>query len=120
VGSEAAQNEVAGTDLLRFLIPSTAVRDIERRLEGPKQALVGFYHSHPGVEALPSECDLDNAWPWYTYLVTRATEGDVGPTRAFEWEPDPPRFVPIDLKVMPSRASVVVPQTLIPNHAPGA
>src|SRR5262249_55680066 len=31
--------------------------------------IVGFYHSHPGHPAFPSQTDLDLSWPDYVYLI---------------------------------------------------
>lgn len=31
--------------------------------------LIGFYHSHPDRKAVPSLYDLENALPWFLYLV---------------------------------------------------
>jgi len=38
--------------------------------------LIGIYHSHPDVPPQPSQVDLENAWPWYTYLVVSVQNGE--------------------------------------------
>jgi proteasome lid subunit RPN8/RPN11 len=31
--------------------------------------VVGYYHSHPGHDAVPSRLDLESAWPEVSYLI---------------------------------------------------
>lgn len=31
--------------------------------------IIGVYHSHPDHPAVPSECDRQQAWPQYSYLI---------------------------------------------------
>jgi proteasome lid subunit RPN8/RPN11 len=38
--------------------------------------LIGLYHSHPDAPTQPSQVDLENAWPWYTYLVVSVQNGE--------------------------------------------
>ena len=73
----------------RFLItPAELIRGeryaIDRDLE-----VVGFYHSHPDSPAVPSQYDLEHAWPTYSYIIvsTRANEA----TDLFSWEQEPDR-----------------------------
>ena len=43
--------------------------------------LIGVYHSHPDAPVEPSQVDLDNAWPNFTYIVISLERGaprDVG------------------------------------------
>lgn len=35
--------------------------------------VIGFYHSHPDSESVPSTQDLDGAWPGYWYVITGVT-----------------------------------------------
>ena len=43
--------------------------------------LIGVYHSHPDAPVEPSQVDLENAWPNFTYIVISLEKGalrDVG------------------------------------------
>lgn len=53
----------------RYLIPSKKV--LEAELYAIKNALdiVGFYHSHPDHNAIPSAYDIEHALPVYSYLI---------------------------------------------------
>ena len=37
--------------------------------------IVGFYHSHPGFAAIPSDYDLHCAFPVYSYIIASVIEG---------------------------------------------
>jgi len=38
--------------------------------------VLGFFHSHPDGVARPSSTDVEDAWPWYSYvIVSVAREG---------------------------------------------
>lgn len=53
----------------RYLIPSKKV--LEAELYAIKNGLdiVGFYHSHPDHNAIPSAYDIEHALPVYSYLI---------------------------------------------------
>ena len=38
--------------------------------------LIGIYHSHPDAPPQPSQVDLEDAWPRYTYLVVSVQNGE--------------------------------------------
>jgi proteasome lid subunit RPN8/RPN11 len=67
--AEPARNATDAAPERRFVIRSDELRDAESRAVARGRALLGFYHSHPDRPAIPSQEDLANAWPWYTYLV---------------------------------------------------
>ncbi len=37
--------------------------------------VVGFYHSHPDHPARPSQHDLEQAWPNFTYIIVSVITG---------------------------------------------
>ena len=39
--------------------------------------VIGVYHSHPNAPATPSECDRQNAWPYYSYIILSVDRGTV-------------------------------------------
>ena len=59
----------------------------ERGLE-----VVGFYHSHPDVEARPSAFDRDHAWSGYSYVIVSVRGGTAQETRSWELRPDRSAF----------------------------
>ena len=73
----------------RFLItPEELIRG-EQYARANDLEIVGFYHSHPDSPAVPSQYDLEHAWPTYSYIIvsTRANEA----TDLFSWEQEPDR-----------------------------
>lgn len=58
----------------RFLITAEANMQSEKEARKKGLDVLGFYHSHPGAPAQPSEYDLDNAWPWYSYIIVSVKE----------------------------------------------
>ena len=73
----------------RFLItPEELIRG-ERYARDHDLEVVGFYHSHPDSPAVPSQYDLEHAWPTYSYIIvsTKADRAD----DLFSWEQEPDR-----------------------------
>ena len=70
----------------------------EELMRGEKYALekgldvVGFYHSHPDDVAVPSQYDLEHAWPTYSYIVVAVEKGHAADLRSWEMETDRSRF----------------------------
>ena len=76
----------------RFLIrPEELLRGeqyaTERRLD-----VIGFYHSHPDHPAVPSQYDLEHAWPVYSYIVVSVRAEAAGDLRSWEMESDRSTF----------------------------
>ena len=73
----------------RFLIEPEELMRGERYARDRDLEVVGFYHSHPDSPAVPSQYDLEHAWPTYSYIIvsTRAEEA----TDLFSWEQEPDR-----------------------------
>jgi proteasome lid subunit RPN8/RPN11 len=64
----------------RFQISPRDYRASEARATELRGALAGFYHSHPNHPARPSQHDLDQAWPNFSYViisVNAAVPGDI-------------------------------------------
>ena len=47
----------------------------ERQARAAGLALLGFYHSHPDHPAVPSQYDLDHAWPFFSYIIVSVRDG---------------------------------------------
>jgi proteasome lid subunit RPN8/RPN11 len=61
--------------------------------------VIGVYHSHPGAPPRPSQVDLENAWPWYTYLVVAVENGHENGVGAWKLSEDRSTFQPVKLIV---------------------
>jgi proteasome lid subunit RPN8/RPN11 len=62
-------------DPRRYLIAPDDLRRIEADLRPLRQDVLGCYHSHPDHPAVPSALDVEQAWPWYSYLIVRVDDG---------------------------------------------
>jgi proteasome lid subunit RPN8/RPN11 len=77
----------------RFLIRPEELMRGERYAEIRGLDVVGFYHSHPDHPAVPSQYDLEHAWPLYSYIVISVSVGAAQDLRSWEMESDRSRFV---------------------------
>ena len=68
----------------RFLITPEELMKGERYARAHDLEVVGFYHSHPDSPAVPSQYDLEHAWPTYSYIIV-STSADRA-TDLFSWE----------------------------------
>jgi len=76
----------------RFLIrPEELVRG-EKYARAKAFDVIGFYHSHPDEAAVPSQYDLEHAWPTYSYIVMAVEQGRAADLRSWEMETDRSRF----------------------------
>jgi proteasome lid subunit RPN8/RPN11 len=81
----------------RFLIAPDDLMRGEKFARAGKQDVVGFYHSHPDHPAVPSQFDLDHAWPVYSYIIVSVREGRAQELLSYELRADRSRFDPEDL-----------------------
>jgi proteasome lid subunit RPN8/RPN11 len=72
----------------RFLIGPIEMLKGERHARSRGLDIVGIYHSHPDVPAVPSQFDLEHAWPVYSYIIVTATAVGAGPLRSWELRED--------------------------------
>src|SRR6266851_1914202 len=76
----------------RFLIrPEELIRG-EKYAREKGLDVVGFYHSHPDDRAVPSQYDLEHAWPTYSYIVVAVEKGQAADLRSWEMESDRSKF----------------------------
>ncbi len=52
-----------------FLIVAEDYQKAEKKAEEKGLVLLGIYHSHPNSDAIPSDKDLVNALPHFSYLI---------------------------------------------------
>ncbi len=76
----------------RFLIRPEELMRGEKYAREKSMDVVGFYHSHPDDRAVPSQYDLEHAWPTYSYIVVAVEKGRSTDLRSWEIENDRSRF----------------------------
>jgi proteasome lid subunit RPN8/RPN11 len=76
----------------RFLITPEELMRAERYAREQNLEVVGFYHSHPDCPAVPSQYDLEHAWPTYSYIIVSTTADQAKDLFSWEQEPDRSRF----------------------------
>ena len=76
----------------RFLIRPAELLPGERYARDKKLEVVGFYHSHPDSPAVPSQYDLEHAWPTYSYIIVSTAGDGTGDLRSWEQRVDRSKF----------------------------
>ncbi|HSD47180.1 MAG TPA: M67 family metallopeptidase [Pyrinomonadaceae bacterium] len=76
----------------RFLITPEELMKGERYAREHDLEVVGFYHSHPDSPAVPSQYDLEHAWPTYSYIIVSTRADSANDLFSWEQEPDRSRF----------------------------
>jgi proteasome lid subunit RPN8/RPN11 len=76
----------------RFLIRPQELMHGEKYAREKGLDVVGFYHSHPDDRAVPSQYDLEHAWPTYSYIVVAVDKGNAADLKSWEMESDRSRF----------------------------
>jgi proteasome lid subunit RPN8/RPN11 len=76
----------------RFLITPEDVLKLELKARGLKLDVLGFYHSHPDCPARPSDYDKENAWPFYSYIITAVNKRISGDFTSWELSEDRESF----------------------------
>jgi proteasome lid subunit RPN8/RPN11 len=76
----------------RFLIMPDELLRGERYAREHDLEVVGFYHSHPDSPAVPSQYDLEHAWPTYSYIIVSTSANEARDLFSWEQEPDRSRF----------------------------
>jgi proteasome lid subunit RPN8/RPN11 len=72
----------------RFLIGPMEMLKGERQARSLGLDVVGIYHSHPNAPAVPSQFDLDHAWPVYSYVIVAVTAQGAGALRSWALRED--------------------------------
>ena len=88
----------------RFLIQPEELLRGERYAGQKDLDVLGFYHSHPDDLAVPSQYDLEHAWPTYSYIVVSVRKGRGEDLRSWEMVANRSRFV--EEEVLVRQASV--------------
>lgn len=83
----------------RFLIEPAELMRGERYARDHNLEVVGFYHSHPDSPAVPSQYDLEHAWPTYSYIIVSTRADDSTDLFSWEQEFDRSRFNTEEIRV---------------------
>jgi proteasome lid subunit RPN8/RPN11 len=94
----------AGARHQRYLLEPRDLMAAEDRAEMEGLLIVGIFHSHPDHPAQPSAFDLEQALPFYSYLITRVDSGSVVESRAWRLVEDRSHFdqEPLELPSEPT------------------
>ena len=76
----------------RFLVRPGDYRAAEAHAAATSGELLGFYHSHPDHPAVPSQYDLDHAWPLFSYVIISVREGEPQEVRSWRLRDDRSQF----------------------------
>jgi proteasome lid subunit RPN8/RPN11 len=76
----------------RYRISADDLLLAEKIARKHKQSVVGIYHSHPDVPAVPSAYDQQHAWETYSYLIVEVVNGEAICTRSWKLDLDAGRF----------------------------
>jgi len=90
----------------RVLILPKDVLRAEKYACEKKLDVVGYYHSHPDDQAIPSQYDLDHALPVWSYVIASVIEGKVEDVRSWEMENDRSKFNKEGMEVENLRTAV--------------
>lgn len=83
----------------RFLITPEELMRGERYARDRKLDVVGFYHSHPEAPAVPSQYDLEHAWPTYSYIIVSVKSGRADDLNSYEQAVDRSKFEKEEIEV---------------------
>ena len=91
----------------RFRIDDCDYLATERRAAAAGLALLGFYHTHPDHPAVPSQYDVDHAFPTFVYPILSVRGGVPADLRAWRLREDRTAFdeIPLDATIGLSPAS---------------
>lgn len=76
----------------RFLITPEEMMRSEFYARKNKMDIIGFYHSHPDHPAVPSDYDLQHAWPLYSYIIVSVKNGLAENFTSWELKEDRSKF----------------------------
>ena len=76
----------------RVLIDPRALLRAERYAREKGLDVIGYYHSHPNDEAVPSQFDLDHALPVWSYVIVSVRGQKAVDWNSWEMENDRSKF----------------------------
>jgi proteasome lid subunit RPN8/RPN11 len=76
----------------RFRVSDKDYLAVQREADAVGHDLIGFYHSHPDHPAVPSQYDLDHAFPSFAYVIVSVASGVDGDLRSWLLKDDRSAF----------------------------
>jgi len=76
----------------RVLIDPRALMLADKKAREKGLDVIGYYHSHPDDEAVPSQFDLDHALPVWSYIIVSVRERKAVDWNSWEMENDRSKF----------------------------
>ncbi|MGH7545894.1 MAG: Mov34/MPN/PAD-1 family protein [Gemmatimonadota bacterium] len=98
-------NAVSRNRRRRYEVAPEELVRVQRDARGDGLEVLGYYHSHPDAEPVPSEADREAGWPWYVYVIVRVAGGrarGAGGITAWQLRDDRSTFDPVHLEVLES------------------
>ncbi|MBX2841166.1 MAG: M67 family metallopeptidase [Flammeovirgaceae bacterium] len=77
-------NSKEGDQRRRFEVSPLDYLKAERYADEIGQTLLGIYHSHPEHPAIPSEHDLKQAVPFFSYIIISVMKGKTEVTKSWQ------------------------------------
>ncbi|WP_020529016.1 M67 family metallopeptidase [Flexithrix dorotheae] len=77
-------NSKEGDQRRRFEVSPLDYLKAERYADEIGQTLLGIYHSHPEHPAIPSEHDLKQAVPFFSYIIISVMKGKAEVTKSWQ------------------------------------
>lgn len=77
----------------RFFITSEEYQRVAIAARAKQLDIVGFYHSHPDIEACPSQFDTEHAWPWFSYIIVSVHRGKFKIVRSWVIDDERENFI---------------------------
>lgn len=84
----------------RYLIAPDDLRHAEADLSRSGLEVLGCYHSHPDHPAAPSAFDVEQAWPWYSYIILRVDRGRAAELTSWVLDDDRSKMHPESIDVL--------------------
>ena len=76
----------------RVLIDPRELLKTDRPARNEGLDVIGYYHSHPDDEAVPSQFDLDHALPVWSYIIVSVRDGKAADQRSWRMRDDRSKF----------------------------
>lgn len=76
----------------RVLIDPRSLMLADRKAREKGLDIIGYYHSHPDDEAVPSQFDLDHALPVWSYIIVSVRDKKAVDWNSWEMENDRSKF----------------------------
>jgi proteasome lid subunit RPN8/RPN11 len=82
------ENSYAGEQGARYELRPEDLLEADRKARAAGLDLIGIFHSHPDCDAYFSKTDLENACPWYSFVVLSVKGGKFHHANSFLPNPD--------------------------------